>query len=198
MLTRSAAARAARLARRHPQAAEAFASSLKSALRQWTALELAVFHQWGGDDSGELASKLVEEILYLFDTEESVYKDDVSLLLEDYLETNFSTICEDESPDELGQLIVTLYKQSGEGNFDLVNEIIAREARRKGVVAQSVGVDQGDAVMESDEEEGSDAGADGDAEEQFKEAVREEIPKLIDEEGFELVSKKGKKAAGRR
>jgi hypothetical protein len=75
MQTRAQAARAARLALRHPQADEAFTCGLGSVLRQWTALELAVFHQWGGDGSGEMASRLIDEIKYLFDMEDKVYKD---------------------------------------------------------------------------------------------------------------------------
>lgn len=75
MQTRAAAARAQRRAMRHPQADEAFKQGVGSLLRQWTALELAVFHQWGGDSSGESAARLVDEILHLFEVEDKVYKD---------------------------------------------------------------------------------------------------------------------------
>ena len=64
--TRAATARLARLARiqsRHPQAAQHFTEGVASALRQWTALELAVHHQWGGPQSAERAEALIPEIV---------------------------------------------------------------------------------------------------------------------------------------
>ena len=198
MQTRAAAARAQRRAMRHPQAEEAFTQGVGSLLRQWTALELAVFHQWGGDDSRETAARLVDEIRQLFESEDRVYKDvspavfpfvgecpqDVSLLLEDYLESNFSTICEDESPDELGMIICDLYSQCGEGNFELVNSLTQKEALRKGVVSQSIGCDKGDDIDEDDDEEN-----DQENEAAMEEALTEELPK-VDPEGWEVVSKR--------
>ena len=44
-ITRAAASKAAILQSRHPQHGEAFKEGLGSTLRQWTALELAVYHQ---------------------------------------------------------------------------------------------------------------------------------------------------------
>jgi hypothetical protein len=75
MQTRSAAARSARLALRHPQSDSAFAQGLGSVLRQWTALELAIYHEWGGDNGLEMANGLIEEINDLFYMEDKVYKD---------------------------------------------------------------------------------------------------------------------------
>ena len=57
-LTRSAAAAATRAASRHPQCIEAFREGLGSVLRQWTALELAIYHQWGGPASSVKAEVL--------------------------------------------------------------------------------------------------------------------------------------------
>jgi hypothetical protein len=105
------------------------------------------------------------------------------------LETNFSTICEDESPDELGELICNLYNQCGVGNFDLVTNLRDAESLRKGVVAQSVGVDKGDAIDDEDESDADDAEA---AEALLEEALEEEIPK-VDPDGWEVISKKKSK-----
>ena len=52
---------------------------------------------------------------------------DISLILEDYMETEFNTILEDGSPDELGELLVTMWRQCGEGDFTLVTNALARE-----------------------------------------------------------------------
>lgn len=50
----------------HPQAGQAFQEGLESILRQWTALELAVLNQWGGQSSGDKANQLYEELLDKF------------------------------------------------------------------------------------------------------------------------------------
>jgi hypothetical protein len=71
MLTRSAAARQDR----HPQADEAFRQGFLSVFRQWTALELAINHSWGGHNSQEKATRVVEEIFQLFYGPDRVYKD---------------------------------------------------------------------------------------------------------------------------
>jgi Pre-rRNA-processing protein TSR2 len=43
--------------------------------RQWTGLELAVFHQWGGPSSTERAEALMEEVLGMFQGVDKIYKD---------------------------------------------------------------------------------------------------------------------------
>ena len=61
------AARAARLAARHPQAAEYFLAGLNAVFATWTALELAVHHEWGGSNSKEKAERCVPSSLYSYD-----------------------------------------------------------------------------------------------------------------------------------
>jgi hypothetical protein len=60
---------------RHPESDEAFRQGIQSVFRQWTALELAVSHQWGGPSSKEKADRLIEEIYEKFHGREKVYKD---------------------------------------------------------------------------------------------------------------------------
>lgn len=69
------------------------------------------------------------------------------------MDTKFSTICEDESTDEIGDLFVTMWRQCGEGNFTLVTNALAREFVRHEVLSQSVGLDGGDEMDEEDEED---------------------------------------------
>ena len=104
------------------------------------------------------------------------------------MDTHFSTICEDESPDELGAIICELYTKCGEGNFELVNSMMQKEALRGGVVSQSVGCDKGDEIDDDDDEEGEGE----EAEYAMEEALEEELPK-VDPEGWETVSKKKKR-----
>ena len=50
---------------RHPQADAAFTSGVTSVFSQWTALELAVVHGWGGTDSKKKADALLDDVLGL-------------------------------------------------------------------------------------------------------------------------------------
>ena len=52
-----------------------FKEGLRSIFRQWTGLELAVFHQWGGPSSTERAEALMEEVLGMFQGVDKIYKD---------------------------------------------------------------------------------------------------------------------------
>lgn len=213
MLTRSKAATAEAQASRHPQANEAFKEGLCSVLRQWTALELALFHGWGGGAAGAgrggsaAVEALQAELLNLFVSssplpQDEVYKDDVALILEDALEVDFNTVCEDGSPDELGELFCTMWRQCCVGDFSLVTDVLAKEYVRHEMVSRSQGLAAGD--VDSDEEED---GEQGDGEARIQEAMQsiaeedegamqmqeEEAPPLVDPEGWEVVGRSNKK-----
>jgi hypothetical protein len=73
---------AAELAARHPESAEAFKQGVSSVFRQWTALELAVSHGWGGMDSQHKADELLLDVLHMFNGKERIYKDVRTLCLQ--------------------------------------------------------------------------------------------------------------------
>lgn len=201
-LTRAKAAAAEAAANRHPQAVEAFKEGLGSVLRQWTALELAVFHQWGGPDSKQRAESLQQELIDLFLGPDEVYKDDITLILEDYLENEFNTICEDGSPEELGEMFCVMWRKCCSGDFTMVTDVLAREYVRHEMVTKSQGLAGGDADSDDD---GEDNGAAlmADALETIQDEENtmheeEEAPPLVDPDGWEVVSrnKSNKKKKG--
>lgn len=186
MLTRSKA----QVLNNHPQAVEAFKEGVGSILRQWTALELAVYHQWGGSDSSSRAEALREELIELFLGPDKVYKDDISLLLEEYLECEFNTILEDGSPDELGEIIVQMWRECCEGNFTTVTNILAKEFVRHEMITQSQGLSGGDVVDDEDIELQSAAQQEQQIELGQTDEVEAEAPlPLVDADGWEVVNK---------
>jgi pre-rRNA-processing protein TSR2 len=198
MLTRKNALETER-ASRHPEAEKYFKEGLGSIFRQWTALELAVFHQWGGASSSERADSLVIEILEMFNGNERIYKDDISLVLEDFLETNFETICEDDSPDELGELLVQMYRECGLGNFTLVTNTLSREFQRHSVVSRSQGIEQGGDAIDSDEDgEMTNEGNNSNMGVIVEEEEEEEVPPRVDADGWENVVSGKKKKGGKK
>ena len=124
--------------------------------------------------------------------------------LEDVLEQDFQTICEDGSPGEVGELLCTLYRECGEGDFTRVTNILNAERVRLGqnVMQHSQGLDTGtgDAILPGDVE--SDDGMEMEMEMEMGGIQEEEemgmgmaIPSapvgpIIDEDGFQTVTKK--------
>lgn len=152
-VTRSAA-RAAMLDE-HPEIVHKFREGVGSVLRQWTALELAIHHQWGGEEGDGNFENLLTEIVQLFMSPEKIYKDDVTLLLDDYMDTYFYTICEDGSTDEIGDLFVRMWRECCSGSFTLVENALAREFMRHDMITKSEGLEGGDI------DDGSDDGVGG-------------------------------------
>lgn len=68
-------------------------------------------HQSGGPQSAERAEGLVKEIVDPFVEGDAVWKDDVEILLEEYMEVCFNTICEDDSLDDLGIKFCDIWKE---------------------------------------------------------------------------------------
>lgn len=201
MITRKSSKLDSERASRHPEADQYFKEGLGSVFRQWTALELAVFHQWGGPSSAERANALVIEILQMFNGNERIYKDDISLVLEDFLETNFETICEDDSPDELGDLLVQMYRECGLGDFTLVTNSLSREFQRHSVVSRSQGIEQGGDALDSDSDEDGDMTNEGNNSNMGviqEEEEEEERPPRVDADGWESVIVGKKKKGGKK
>ena len=205
--TRSAAA----LASRHPQCDQAMMEGMSSVFRQWTALELAIFHQWGSPKPDDIIDEMKSELMTMFTGPEKIYKDDISFVLEDYMESNFNTVCDDGSAEELGEIFVEMWRKCCAGDFQMVQEIMEKERKRVSVTGQCQGLEGGDAVDEDDETEGDgmnlnnlvkeramQALAEGDDEDGEDSAMKEdaeEAPPLVDEDGFTtvVVGKKKKK-----
>eukprot|EP01032_Pedospumella_encystans_P020438 gene20438-23215_t len=196
--TRAATARLARLARiqsRHPQAVQYFTEG------------------WGGPQSAERAEALVKDIVDLFVEGDDVWKDDVEILLEEYMEVCFNTICEDDSLDELGIKFCDMWKECIEGKTDMVSAELGKEYQRHEMVSRSKGLDTGDADDGSDDGEMNEAaeeliqetvaqalsaGGDGMEIEGESESLKQKThPPIRDADGWETVAR-GKKAANKK
>jgi len=123
----------------------------------------------------------------------------VQLLLEEALEDDFQTVCEDGSPAELGELICTMWRNCGVGDFTLVNNALASEKARQEMVTRSQGLDSttGD-IIDSDDEHESDMdvemingcmnGGKGGGMINY-----EPVVPVVDADGFTTAARKGKR-----
>ncbi len=112
--------------------------------------------------------------------------------MEDYLETNFNTICEDGSPDELGELLVMMWRQCIVGDFTLVTNSLAREFVRHESLAQCKGISATGDAMDSDDDEDVEEGADLDTIAEEEDGETMEVlppPPRVDPDGWETVAR---------
>lgn len=117
------------------------------------------------------------------------------------METDFNVICEDGSPDEVGELLCVMWRQCSVGDFKLVQTTIAKEDAAINSIKHSQGLDCGDAIDSDDENEGVDVETvvnddTASSEVQADTAMSEDVQEPIaDPDGWTAVSKKGKKSS---
>jgi pre-rRNA-processing protein TSR2 len=99
---------------------ELFRNVVETVFNTWTALRLAVEHGMGGRRGKETALNLVTQVTDLFcksDTE----AEEVADFLIAFMDSEFQTICEDNSPDEVANVLWQFYQHCKSGNHHLVS-----------------------------------------------------------------------------
>jgi pre-rRNA-processing protein TSR2 len=110
--------------------------------------------------------------------------------MEDYLDSEFHTVCEDGSVEELAELFLAMKRDCEQGNFQLVEKTQSRKRTRVNVLGQSRGVEASGDFADEDEEDGKcDEVIENEVTETAIETVKEEETKLVDEDGFETVTR---------
>ncbi|OZJ04945.1 hypothetical protein BZG36_01762 [Bifiguratus adelaidae] len=150
-------------------------------------MRIAVEHQWGGMDSEAKRDALVTELKdYIVQTRKTIEYDTVADYLTDYMSEEFDTLLEDDSAEPIAKHIMRIYHECLHGNYSGVEEMAAIAARRSGqktAVTEAPGNDDDD-----EDDDGEDMDMDMDM--TTKPAKEPQAP-IIDEDGFELVQKKG-------
>jgi len=86
---------------------EPFTKVVQQIFNNWTALRLAVDHSMGGPNSKQSALEFMNYIVQYCLYEPNVEVEGIQEALEDIMDEEFETICEDESPKQIAQ---QLYK----------------------------------------------------------------------------------------
>lgn len=166
---------------------------------KWEALEVAVANSWGGPSSAEKRDWITAIVVDLFKSEKIV---DAAMIEETLLYAmidEFDTNVEDESTVPIAVGIIDIYKQCQVQDYSTVEQLYTKwvEKQNSGESAKVVTVeedplnpdasscDEGD---EEDEDEGEGEG-EGDIE------MNDQLSSgpVVDEDGFELVQKKGRR-----
>lgn len=83
----------------------------------WSALRLAVEHDMGGPNSLEVVTQCVDYITQFCLSEQNIQVSDIREALEDIMDEEFDTICEDNSPVEIANLLHRFLLLLKEGNL---------------------------------------------------------------------------------
>ncbi|KAF3936757.1 hypothetical protein ABW19_dt0202344 [Dactylella cylindrospora] len=170
-----------------------FENGMTILLNTWPALSLAVEQEFGGPDSADKRDWMCGAVADLFTSTPATDAEDLESFLLQILEDEFETALEDDSAYIVSQRILLLRQQCSSNDFsgvETLQGIWARIGKNKAKV-QVVREDSDS----DDEEEGEDEmDVDMDEAPQLV-AVKERVEKVVDEDGFELVQKKGKRTA---
>jgi pre-rRNA-processing protein TSR2 len=99
---------------------ELFRSVVETVFNTWTALKLAVDHGMGGQQGIEIALQFVNQVADLF-CKNDICVEEVADFLVDYMDKEFQTVCEDNSPDEVATVLCQFHQHCKEGRHDLVS-----------------------------------------------------------------------------
>lgn len=190
-----------------------FARGVIATLDLWPALTIAVREQWGGRDSADkktwIASVLIDEFEQRFSpaTPDDLPLDEEEIedLLQQIMSDEFDANIEDGSVEAVAADTVKLWKalvQDVKAAEGVVEEMERRAAKaQKGANIQAT-KGQGTEGLSDDEDDDDDESDDGDEDDSMngdeapqlvESAPRERQEKVIDDDGFELVQKKGRR-----
>ena len=164
----------------------------------WDALDIAVANQWGGPESADKRDWITAIVIELFKTNKLV---DVAMVEETLLYAmidEFDTNVEDESGLIVANNIVKIYEECAVGNFASVEALYTRflekEKNRAGKPVERIvhvhGDDDSSCEDDEDDEDEDEDMVDLVEEEEVTITVNEPI---VDDDGFELVQKKGRR-----
>lgn len=171
-----------------------FARGVIAVLNAWPVLRIAVSESWGGPQSAEKRTWIASTLVDSFETSPLDEEEIEDLLLEAMVE-EFDTEIEDGSPQLVAKDILNVWKAacSGETETVLRLETAANQLARKQIPAarrEGNGDDEWVDEVGSDEEESR--GQD-EAPRLLPSRTSQAVEPVIDEEGFELVQKSGKR-----
>ncbi|KAL1517555.1 hypothetical protein ABEB36_001305 [Hypothenemus hampei] len=101
---------------------EQFTNLVSQIFNNWTALRLAVDHSMGGANSKQAALDFMNYMVQYCLYEQNIEIEGIQDALEDILDEEFETICEDDSPKQIAQILynfVNLLKQGKTEEFEL-------------------------------------------------------------------------------
>jgi len=108
---------------------ENFKRAVELVFTNWTALQLAVEHGMGGHQSHLAAVQFSEYMTDVFCKKVNIEVEEVEDILVDIMDSEFNTMCEDESPLEVSQELWKLFQLCRNNNHEQLNAEMQRLQR---------------------------------------------------------------------
>ncbi|KAK6349458.1 hypothetical protein TWF696_005742 [Orbilia brochopaga] len=180
-----------------------FENGMAILLNTWPALSLAVENEFGGPDSADKRDWMCGAVADLFSSNPATDEEDLEGFLLQILEDEFETALEDDSAFAVAQRVILLRRQCAADDLSGVQALqgmwdkLSKNKPRVQVVREDDSDDDDEDEDEDGEDEENDDKMDVDAGDEAPQlvAVKERVEKVVDEDGFELVQKNGRRTA---
>ncbi|KAG8460038.1 hypothetical protein KFE25_014183 [Diacronema lutheri] len=181
------------------------AAAVHCIFERWTALQLAIDNEWGGDHAGQHVGAFVDAALALVLRTERVYFDELADMLDGVLLEQFATQAEDDSVEQIAERLLDMHNEYRSGHAPTAAAVLVEagtaSATRAATLAKCRAIEAPSEIVES--ELGSESAGDGGAMDEDEaddpvpisevRAPRERVLPAVDEDGFELVPPKGRR-----
>ncbi|KAH8555420.1 Pre-rRNA-processing protein TSR2-domain-containing protein [Umbelopsis sp. PMI_123] len=174
----------------HPNQA-AFTEGLNYVLQSWSALKLAVQQEWGGPDSAEKRDWMAETLIEYFGANAKKLDEfDIEDILVQIMSDEFHTDLEDGSAYAVSKHLVSMFNQCIHGDYSEVTKLREKVASRSYQPAGQSANNNEDSDDDDDDDDENEVDGEDDAMD-VEEASAPQEPQgpIIDEDGFELVTK---------
>lgn len=164
---------------------------------KWEALEVAVANSWGGPSSAEKRDWITAIVVDLFKSEKIVDAATIEETLLYAMIDEFDTNVEDESTVPIAVGIIDIYKQCQVQDYSTVEQLYTKwvEKQNSGESAKVITIEEdplnpdASSCDEGDEEDEDE----GEGEEDIEMNDQPSSGPVVDEDGFELVQKEGRR-----
>lgn len=95
----------------------AFKKVVEHIFNNWSALQLAVDHSMGGPNSKQIAVSTVDYLVNYLTSENGIEVEDIEDVLEEIMDQEFNTVCEDDSIREVSSLMLKFLNLIKEGKM---------------------------------------------------------------------------------
>ncbi|KAM9983511.1 hypothetical protein ACTFIY_000224 [Dictyostelium cf. discoideum] len=125
--------------------------------KEWTALQLAITNEWGGNKTSERAEDMRQDVLDLFLMGKQVYSDQIEKILDECLSQDLNTVAEDDSCKQVATLIIQCYNLAINGAYnDMVSLLGPETASVISSCIKGAGNDSDDEIDAPESEMGDD------------------------------------------
>lgn len=180
-----------------PKQQARFELGISMLVYSWDALDIAVINQWGGVESAEKRDWITGVIVDLFKNNKIVDSPLIEETLLYAMLDEFDTHVDDGSAQPIANSMIILYDECRQLNYSRVEDLYTKwlERQKKGVNKEryiQINEVVSDSEEEDEDDEDDEEGMDIDMEQESVEKAPKNEP-IIDDDGFELVQKKGRR-----